>query len=360
MNFIPSKDHIPSFSDRVRTGRPILLRSGQVLVFWGVFDFVLKLVNRVLDLFGKGESLIDLYRTLPEVLKILENPIVGAAAIIFGFGALWHQGRTLGVNSRSAVVLFDPHHRPVSGPRTTPALKRALWTSMFAVALAAVIWTALETPVRDLLFLRKLTVQITPPSVANPRYHSETHRSALASPLNPNSPRALVRPPTVETRPEPAPMVSAQPISATTHQQTPQYPSAYQEVRAAILAVKTFNEATWQSGFIEATRQRDSGGGHVFPSLPIIVDRTARFDDSVTLQWRNDIEPQVRKAREDAMQQLPPSTINQARKDDDAFRAAMASAGTGISLNNDTVDTYGTVIITQDQINRVKKQIRAA
>ncbi len=238
MNFIPSKDHIPSFSDRVRTGRPILLRSGQVLVFWGVFDFVLKLVNRVLDLFGKGESLIDLYRTLPEVLKILENPIVGAAAIIFGFGALWHQGRTLGVNSRSAVVLFDPHHRPVSGPRTTPALKRALWTSMFAVALAAVIWTALETPVRDLLFLRKLTVQITPPSVANPRYHSETHRLALASPLNPNSPRALVRPPTVETRPEPAPMVSAQPISATTHQQTPQYPSAYQEVRAAILAVK--------------------------------------------------------------------------------------------------------------------------
>jgi hypothetical protein len=125
-------------------------------------------------------------------------------------------------------------------------------------------------------------------------------------------------------------------------------------VQAAIRLVKEF-DGQWQSGFTEATRQRELGGG-VTPGLSIIIDRTARFDEHIAQQWKDDIEPQVGKAHRDAMQQMSPQTPNQQLKDADAFSSSMKTAAAGISLSGDQQDTYGFVKITQDQRDKVKNR----
>ena len=80
--------HIPSLDprDKYPRPRPGLIRLFEFILGLGVFHAAL----RILDLFGEGQAVLDIYKLLPHVLQFLGAPWFAGCAVIAGFaGLIW-------------------------------------------------------------------------------------------------------------------------------------------------------------------------------------------------------------------------------------------------------------------------------
>jgi hypothetical protein len=127
--------------------RPTIVRVGEVVLGFGSFGWVL----RILDWIGKGETAMDVYRLFPRFMSFAGNSIFQGSLIVLGFVLLWKYAQASAKVSQSQLVHPEtklPFEHPVY-----PAFRRAGWTFIVSVLLAAVVFAMFTNPVRSYLVI---------------------------------------------------------------------------------------------------------------------------------------------------------------------------------------------------------------
>ncbi|MGC2110954.1 MAG: hypothetical protein WA655_15640 [Candidatus Korobacteraceae bacterium] len=116
---------------------------GEAILGFGIFGWAI----RILDLVGRAEVAVDLYRLLPKFLLFAENPAFQAALIAIGFLLLWKYTQSSTRVSQSQLVhpvTKLPFEHPVY-----PAFRRALFTFVVSIAFALTVFAVLTNPLRS-------------------------------------------------------------------------------------------------------------------------------------------------------------------------------------------------------------------
>jgi hypothetical protein len=199
--------HIPSLEPRGPQTRPnpALVGGATVVFLWGV----LRIALSALDLFGKGEAAVDIYKLLPKLLQFLGHPAFSGVALVVGFAILIWQAKDF--KPASPVQLVHPTTKlPVrSKPQIWPKIKRPVWTCAVAIAIAIPVWACYRTPLRNFVFVQPRPQNVIPvptPPVIGPS----------APEKNPPKRKTVPTAPPVKTLvpPQKPTIVPSQPIQA--------------------------------------------------------------------------------------------------------------------------------------------------
>lgn len=152
---------VPSLDPRGRyRPRPALVRIGEVTLGWGLFGYILK----ILDAVSRGETAVDIYRFLPRFLGFVASPIFSTALIATGFLLLWRFAKASETSSLSRIIhpiTKQPFVRPIY-----PAFRRAGITLGIALCTALIVWGAYQTRLRVLVIPpTPLPFVLSPPPV---------------------------------------------------------------------------------------------------------------------------------------------------------------------------------------------------
>ena len=121
--------------------RPGLVRTAEVALGWGVIRFALW----ALDQFSRGESAMDVYKFLPNVLSFLGHPAFSGGAIVVGLVLLWLFAKNSEKVS-GGVLVHPTTELPLIHP-VFPAFRRAVWTCVVASVIAIGICLFYKTSV---------------------------------------------------------------------------------------------------------------------------------------------------------------------------------------------------------------------
>ena len=179
--------HIPSLDPRGPHSRsnPWLIHIFEGVLTWGA----IRLALRGLDLFGKGEAAVDVYRFLPHFFYFLGTPIFSGLAILSGFaGLIWQAAKQARIpDSIPKYQLVHPDTKlPISSkPRIWANIKRPVWASVAAILIAIPIWACYKTTLRHFIFVDRLpNAAIKYPTVPQDlRYASEHFSGPTEKPL---------------------------------------------------------------------------------------------------------------------------------------------------------------------------------
>jgi hypothetical protein len=222
------QSHIPSLEPQSRPPAPSssLRRLWELLVGLGTVPFCL----RVLDLFGKGEAAVDIYKLLPHIFQFIGNPVFSALAILAGFAGLtWQANRQAASQPIPTKQIVHPVTKlPVSSkPRIWPKIRRPVWTCVIAAACAVPIWACYRTPLRSIVFLDKMPVMASnapvPPDLhypTNPAKNPSTISSATPIRDGPQKNK-----PTANISPQPTQSVQQANSNPQALRQTPTQPA---------------------------------------------------------------------------------------------------------------------------------------
>jgi hypothetical protein len=177
---------------------------------WGVLNFAL----RVLDIFGKGESAVDIYKLLPHFIQFLGNLVFSGLAIAAGFaGLIWVAVREAWVPSSIPVhQLVHPDTKlPVSSKlRIWPKIKRPVWTCVLVFIVALLIWSCYKTPLRNLVFIQQFPKNVIPIPLPPVIEASAPKENPSKGKVNPVAPPVKI--PMAQEKPTIAPSQSTQAV----------------------------------------------------------------------------------------------------------------------------------------------------
>lgn len=176
---------IPTLEPRGSGSRPkpILLLVGKFVTGFGLVRFLLW----VLDLFGRGESALDIYRLLPHFLAFLGTPTFSGLSIVTGFVILGLQGHSFEKAPKKEIIhprTLQPIRRK---SRMTPGMKHAVWALIGATIVALPIWAVFRTPlITHLHFPAKSNTpaEVLAPQLPPPPPVSQPEPSKLSHPPN--------------------------------------------------------------------------------------------------------------------------------------------------------------------------------
>lgn len=204
--------HVPSLEPRGPQPRTnsTLVGGATVFFLWGV----LRLALSALDLFGRGEAAVDIYKLLPNLLQFLGHPAFSAVALVLGFAVLIWQAKDS--KPASPKQLVHPITKlPVrSKPQIWPKIKRPVWTCVIAVAIAVPVWACYRTPLHSFIFVNKMpeTAIPTPPppaiELSAPKENPPKDRAGpvappVKMPMAPEKPTVAPARPTQAVAPQP-------------------------------------------------------------------------------------------------------------------------------------------------------------
>jgi len=143
---------IPSLDPRGSQSVPRrkVVRVSEVLIGLGTFRFFLWL----LDMIGRGESAIDIYRFLPKVLSFLGHPAFSGCAAAVGFALLWLTAK----NSEriTTSVLVHPYTKQPFTRPIYPAFRRAALACLAASIVAVLVCLCYKTQLRSYILIEEL------------------------------------------------------------------------------------------------------------------------------------------------------------------------------------------------------------
>jgi hypothetical protein len=342
---------IPSLDPRgPRPGRPFLRSLWGAILGWGVVRFALQ----ILDLFGRGESALDIYKLLPKIVSFLGNPAFSTCAIVGGFLLLAFEARNLEPVPKKVLVHPTTKLPLRVGPRYWAKFKLPVCICVVASIAALLIWSFYRTPIRSYF------IAVSLPPLPN---HSPAAPRDLGPPIaaSPTPPARAVVSNTVSSEQENAPTISAQKPAPSGSAQTNRPPtnnstappagsaenpsndgaqSAYGEVQNVLERVRVLN-GTWTEGV-----SRWKHLGETAPNDPsktkALQERSdleiARLNDAVSEQWRSTLGL-VSTAVKDAFtrmnmpgpKQLSP---NEFQLEEQELDAAWSVAGKGVALED--------------------------
>lgn len=171
-----------------------------------------------LDLIGRGESAMDLYKSLPKVILIIGHPAFGAIATVVGMVMFYFYGKTDTVVARSSTIIDPNTKRPVEkhGDPRKLLFQRTGKVFLVALCLALIVWFGYAGPIGNYIFVSNMptlaiSVPIPPDLHYTPRSSQRIasgEKPLVISPApetKPAVPVAPTPPPIVLPRPSPQP-----------------------------------------------------------------------------------------------------------------------------------------------------------
>jgi hypothetical protein len=125
------------------------VRASETVLAFGIGQYLLRLLNMV----GKGESAMDIYKHLPQVLGVVAHPAFPGFLIVSGFLLLWKFAKQSEAVGPSQIV--HPYTKQPFVPPIYPAFRRAGWACAVALCLAIPVWAWYKTPLRSYAFVEK-------------------------------------------------------------------------------------------------------------------------------------------------------------------------------------------------------------
>jgi hypothetical protein len=190
----------PSMENRnPRRPRKGIVRAGETVLTFGLGQAIL----RILNLVGNGESAMDVYAHLPQVLRFIGQPWFSVVLIIGGFCLLWRFSKQSEAVKTSQII--HPYTRePVTNP-TYPAFRQAGAALLIAILPASAIWAFYKTPLGQFMQIEQLQLSPWSPSVppgalapAPLKPEPGTGKKKTSKPLEPSpAPPPHERPPVV-------------------------------------------------------------------------------------------------------------------------------------------------------------------
>jgi len=314
--------HIPSLEYRPKPNR-LLLRLGQSLTGIGA----LKVLLFPVDLIGRGESVMDIYKHL-SWFSFIGNPIFCGIVLVVGLILLWVQGKNFVPPVPKTELVHPFTKQPLTlRRRASPGQKYALRACLVALILAITIGIAYKLPLLNYLSAKKLVLPPPlppkPPLIAS---HS-LRRSPPKVTVQKSPPLANPNVATLNTVPQAG--STPQPIRPLQPQSAPSGPveSAYFDVANAISNVQSLNDSWLQS--LESIAPLDGSPNREKDAPPSEEIRFRYYSDVTQLidrtnrGWKGLRQTVVDKAVEEALirmtmvgpKQITPNEASQERRD---------------------------------------------
>jgi hypothetical protein len=318
--------HIPSLDPRHPRPRPHieLTRLFELILSLGALRFAL----RFLDLFGDGQSAIDIYQLLPRVLQFIGAPWFAGSAFVVGFAGLiwqaWVQAKF--PESVPANVLVDPYTRlPIrSETKIWPTVKRPFCACIAGVCLAGVAWAYYRTPLGT--YIR---VEPPPRVTVNPPIPPDLHFGRR----QPEQSKEHQLKHSIPPVPNPSPYVPPS-IQPTTIQRQPTRTdssavSPYKELTDVYRQAVEL-DANWQQAILQVN-QDFARPYKVRPSRPMpkelpdsLLQNIVDADSELTYRYQS-LLPMIQKASDDAIDYMN-LTPNQKADDQRTLKQANIQA----------------------------------
>lgn len=152
---------VPSMEPRGRyRQRPLIVHLGEFLLGYGILSNAL----RLLDLFGRGESIMDVYKFLPKIVDFIGSGWFSSVTMLLGFLVLWRFARAS--ERVTGNVLIHPYTKQPLVKPIYPAFKRACVASAIALPLALGIWCWYKIPLKSYFIAEVLILPKYPPPTA--------------------------------------------------------------------------------------------------------------------------------------------------------------------------------------------------